>query len=188
MKRTLLLLVICVAAAGCQAQADAWQAMALPSTNYDQVFQAAREVLAEDYTVARADPAAGVIETLPKRFQKTGSERTLGAYLSSGEGQSYRRTVTCHVQRGDGGTVVEVRADLAREGTSQAQTLLIETEGADQRMAGGERRWDAGDPHKATYWSDVGRDEETENALLQKIRDRLAAPATPAAPAPPAAM
>lgn len=171
-----LVAILCTAVlAGCQADM-AWQTMTLPSANYDQAFQAAKSVLAEDYQIARVDPLTGLIETLPLRFQKTGADRTAGAYLSSGDSQSFRRTVTCRVERAAPGAVVGIRADLEREGTSQAQTLMIETEGADRRMAGAGRRWDEGDSHRATYWADIGRDEQAESKLLERIRQRLAAP------------
>lgn len=175
MTRLVLPLVCAALLAGCQADM-AWQSMPLPGTDTDQAFQAAKAVLAEDYLLARADPQTGLIETLPLRFQKTGSERTLGAYLSSGDSQSFRRTVTCRVGRMAGGTLVEIHCNLEREGTSQAQTLIIETEGADHRMAGAERRWEEAEPHKATYWADIGRDEAAETLLLERIRQRLAAP------------
>jgi hypothetical protein len=171
----MLILIACgTVLAGCQPQGPQWQTAVVPSVDYAEVFQAARSVLAEDYTIARADPLTGVIETEPLPFQKTGSERAVGAYLSSGDAQNYRRRATCRVERGTGGAVViGVRADIEREGTNQAEALLIGTEGGDRRQAGAQRRWEYGDQRTAAYWADIGRDEEVERQLIERIRQRL---------------
>jgi len=179
----ILFVVLCAAVlAGCQSEA-AWQTMSLPAATYDQTFQAARTVLAKDYTVTLADAASGRIHTAPLLSQKTGGAATLSSYLS-GEGRVYRRTVTCHVSPAAVGTTVAVRVDVQREATSQAQTLMIANEEDQRRMVGGSRQWSEADPHAATYWADVGRDSETEPRILEQIRQQLLGSATTAPDAP----
>jgi hypothetical protein len=181
----LLFAVLCVAVvAGCQSEA-AWQTISLPEATYDQTFQAAKTVLAKDYTVTLSDPVSGRIHTAPQQSQKSGAAPTLGSYLS-GEGRVSRRLVACRVSQAAVGTTVAVRVDIQREATSQAQTLMVATEEDQRRMVGGSRQWSEADPHAATYWADVGRDAQAESSILEQIRLQLLAPPKPA-PATPAA-
>jgi len=179
MGKALLAVLAVAAVSGCQAQQDAWQSAVLAPANLKAAFEAARTVISEDYVIARADEAQGRIETRPLPVHKTGDERSLGAYLSSGDVQNYRRTVRCRLDPGHAGVVIRLTANLQREGTSQAEALLITSEGADARQAGAERRWRYLDQHRTSYWADVGRDRDVEADLLRRIRARFegAAPA-----------
>lgn len=175
MRQTLAALMVLGALAGCQGEQAAWQSMTLPTTDLPAAFDAAQQVLAEDYTLARASVSEGRIETRPLMIGKTGSDRKLGAYLSSGDTQMYRRIVVCRIEGGQGGTVVYIAANLQREGTSQAETLLISSEGGDDRQAGAERRWRYLDEKRASYWADIGREREVETDLLGRIREKVSA-------------
>lgn len=182
--RKTLLLVIAVAsvAAGCQAEGDIWQSMVLPTADVNQAFDAARHVLAEDYAIARATRDEGVIETQPLLIQKTGSDRVAGAYVSSGDIQTFRRIVRCRLHADEQGVIIRIAARLQREGTSQAEMLLLGSEGADTREAGAERRWRYLDPNRTTYWADIGRDAGSEADLLARIRLRIKSPTANPAP------
>jgi len=173
MKATILLVALAGLLAGCQARQDDWQSMLLPTTDYQAAFMAAREVLAKDYTIAHASFAQGVIETQPQLFQKTGAERQPGAYASGGAAQAYRRTVLCRLERTQESVTVKITVNVERQGASQAETLVV-TQGGESHAAGAERRWQALDEHRATYWADIGRDRELETALLERIRARFA--------------
>jgi hypothetical protein len=169
--------------AGCATQ-EPWQSMVFVGADRDQAFDAALAVLSEDYLIAQSDRAAGEIRTRPLMVPRRGTARTAGAYLSSGDIQNVRRTVTCWVDhRGEESTRVRLRAALERESTNQAATLVIGTEGGDMRGAGEEPQWRHLDPNQSTYWADIGRDTQAETELLRRIGDRLA----PAGTVPPAA-
>jgi len=183
MRNALLMVVAAVAVAGCQSREGAWQSGVLPTSDVRTAFETARAVLAEDYIIARADEAIGRIETRPLLIPKTGSDRKLGAYLSSGDVQNYRRVVVCRIEPGEAGVVIRLAANVQREGTSQAEALLVTSEGGDARQAGAERRWRYLDEQRTTYWADVGRDRDVEADLLKRIRARLSGAAPPAAPA-----
>lgn len=174
----IMTLTLAAALAGCQGQQtlDPWATAALADRTEAEVFEAARSVLAEDYTIARADGAAGVIETRPMVIHKRGDDRAAGAYLSSGDVQVFRRTVVARVEGGQASSVVRLVARLERESTSQAETLLLTTGEDDRRDAGAERRWAQLDRSQATYWAGIGRDHDAEQGLLQRIRRRLATP------------
>jgi hypothetical protein len=184
MRRVSIVAVTALLMAGCQAQSEAWESTVLLQTSAAAAFVAARDVLAEDYLVARADETAGAIDTRPLAVRKTGAERKAGAYVSSGEVQNFRRIVRCRIEGGQAGAVVRLAAHLQREGTSQADALLIGVEGADERTAGAERRWRHLDPRQTSYWADVGRDREAEADLLRRIRERVRETNPPPTPAP----
>lgn len=180
MKRIILTIAVLAALTGCQAQRDNWAMVVLPSSSAETAFETARAVIAEEYTLAKADAVEGIIVTRPKPFQRTGANRRPGAYLSSGNAQNFRRIVRCHVAGGTSGAVIELKIDLEREGTSQAETLIVAGEDSDRRVAGAEQRWARLGDHRATYWADIGRDEQAEGELIQRIRSRIERVATPA--------
>lgn len=167
--------------AGCQGPAQ-WQSIVLPTTDRLQAFDAARDVLSQEYIIASADPALGKIQTRPLAVPRRGKDRRPGAYLSSGAVQNFRRTVTCWVTGAEGNVRVRLVAALQRESTSQAATLIIGTQGGDRRGAGAEPQWRYLDDRQATYWADLGRDTKTETDLLRRIRERVAALAEQAPP------
>jgi hypothetical protein len=185
MKRTMLTVAVLAVLTGCQAQRTDWAMVVLPSSNAETAFEAARAVIAEEYTLAQTDAAEGVIVTQPKPFQRTGANRRPGAYLSSGNAQNFRRIVRCYVAGGASGAVIELKVDLEREGTSQAETLIVAGEDSDRRVAGAEQRWAHLGDHRATYWADIGRDEQAEKDLIQRIRSRIEQAVAPAEPASP---
>jgi hypothetical protein len=152
---------------------EAWQTLVVPQAGFDQTFQAARDVLADEYPIAEAQPADGLIRTEYKRFDKTGAQRAAGAYITGGNAQRHRRRAVCRVLRSPSGGAVELRVDLQRESTSQADTLLLGSEGADRRQAGARRRWEYDDARTSTHWADIGRDTAEESRLLDLIRRRL---------------
>jgi len=173
--------------AGC-ASHEPWQSMVFVATDRDLAFDAALAVLGEDYLIAQSDRASGEIRTRPLMVPRRGTARAAGAYLSSGDIQNVRRTVTCWVDRGEGSARVRLRAALERESTSQAATLVIGTEGGDMRGAGEEPQWRHLDRNQSTYWADIGRDTQAETELLRRIGERITpadttAPAAAAAPA-----
>jgi len=158
--------------AGCRGPAE-WQSIVLPTTDRLQAFNAARDVLNKEYIIATADPALGKIQTRPLAAPRRGKDRRLGAYLTSGQVQNYRRTVTCWIAQAEGSAQVRLVAALERESTSQAATLIVGTDGGDRRGAGAEPEWRYLDDRRATYWADVGRDTKAEADLLQRIRRRV---------------
>jgi len=167
--------------AGCQGP-DQWQSIVLPTTDRLQAFNAARDVLNKEYIIATADPALGKIQTRPLAAPRRGKDRRLGAYLTSGQVQNYRRTVTCWIAHTESGAQVRLTAALQRESTSQAATLIVGTDGGDRRQAGAEPQWRYLDDRQSTYWADVGRDTKAEADLLQRIRERVAALPEPPLP------
>jgi hypothetical protein len=160
--------------AGCQGPAIDWQSELLPTPDLQTGYQAALDVISKDYVVERASFADGKIETRPLIVEKTGNERQLGAYISSGRVQNFRRIITCWIERAPPDLQVRVRAVLQREGTAQAETLFIEQqEGADRRAAGAEGQWRHLDVSRTSYWANVGRDQEVEKQLLSRILARV---------------
>ncbi len=164
--------LVVVLLAGCQGPAE-WQSIVLPTTDRMQAFNAARDVLSQQYIIATADPALGKIQTRPLAVPRRGKDRRPGAYITSGQVQNYRRTVTCWITQAESSAHVRLTAALQRESTSQAATLIIGTEGGDRRQAGAEPQWRHLDDRQATYWADVGRDTKAEADLLQRIRRRV---------------
>ena len=186
MKRAVLFCATAAVLAGCQSGQEAWQSVMLPTEDFESAFEAARQEIAKDYAIARADPVEGRIETQPVVFSKRGAERTAGAYVSSGAAQVYRRTVACRLERAGSGILARIAVAVQREGTNQAELLTLGYGEEGQRTAGAERRWKALDERQTTYWADVGRDKEAESALLNRIVAHLTAErsATPSGQAP----
>ena len=168
--------MVCAAAlalGGCADQDMEWQAAALPTQDYQLACQAAQAVLSEEYVLEKASFTEGVFVTRPLLVQKTGKERQLGAYISSGAVQNFRRTVRAEVDRGTDNVVVRVNAALERESTPQAETLAVGTEGGDRRQAGAEREYKYVEGYRSAYWAPVGRDTAAEQDLLARIQAKL---------------
>lgn len=182
MARCLLVFAALAVLAGCQSQADQWTTMVLPTTDYQAAFDTARDVIAKEYGVASANPTEGRIDARPMPLPHEGNERKLGAYLSSGDVQNFRRTILCRLEPGEAGVVAHVSARLEREGTSQAETLIISSQDHDRRQAGAERRWAYLEPKQASYWADIGRDQTAEQDLVDHIRARIVGAAGAVAP------
>ncbi|MBN2582337.1 MAG: hypothetical protein JXL80_04660 [Planctomycetes bacterium] len=177
MKRILVAMVVTVPwLAGCAPSGDAWQSMVFVSTDRERAFSAAMDVLSEEYIIALSDRATGEIRTRPLMIPRRGAARRAGAYISSGDVQNVRRTVICWIDTGEGSARVRVRASLERESTNQAATLVVGSDGGDQRGAGAEPQWRYLDSSQSTYWADIGRDTQAETDLLKRIGERLNPP------------
>jgi hypothetical protein len=159
--------------AGCEAPADNGQTVRLGTTDYQAAFQAAQQVLEKEYVIAKADFVQGRIETKPKMVPRTGKDRRLGALISGGEVQYYRRTVRCFVTREAGGIEVRVAAELERESGAQAQQQLVGREGLGADKMSTESGWRQPGMAADVYWADVGPDAEAESSILKKIEDRV---------------
>lgn len=70
--RHLIIVVVCFALVGCAAKAERAQRRMeraqskVFEASYDEVFPAVVEVLSRDYTLSRAEPTHGAVETTPK--------------------------------------------------------------------------------------------------------------------------
>jgi hypothetical protein len=160
--------------AGCEAPEDHGQTVRLEKANFQAAFQATQEVLAQDYVVARADAGTGRIETQPKMVTRTGKDRQLGALISSGAAQYYRRTVRCFLTHDASGVEVRVAAALQRESGTQEQVQQAGREGVGSDRMNETPGWQPG-AAADIYWVDVGPDAEAERAILKKIEDRVGA-------------
>ena len=173
MKRFVLLAIVVAGVAGCQTSSADWQSATLSTTDFQAVFAAAQEVIGHDYTITKANFSQAVIETAPQEFQKTGTDRAAGGYISGGTAPRYRRSVICHLEREAGEITVNITVAVQRESTEQAAMLLVGQEGDLRQRQLAERQQSAGTPNQATYWADVGRDRQIESRLLDRIRARF---------------
>lgn len=175
MKRWLLLAGFLAVAAGCEGTGSrAWQRSPMPTHDRQVVFDAAREVIAEHFEVAKANFVSGTIETRPQIF-----DGQRGGTLADvrGAGGRWRRTVSFEMGRDGLAVVAAVAVRLEREAT-EAAVAMSETAGparADElppspRGGGNVRRRQADE-----VWVEVGSDDAMARELLSAIAERVGA-------------
>lgn len=199
MKRWMLLPMLAALAVGCQTQQFATQP--LGNVDYDQAYLAARNVFAQYFSIASADPETGKIVARSRSVDSPRPDRLLGTSPA-------RHLAEMRVRREGGEVLVEVRVELQRQGTTafrQMEPVTVNNELpyrtlSEQTSPYSQEQLDA--------WQSSGRDEALERKILgdvvlalhpgQVVPTRLtvqpaqsetapAAPAPEAAPAPTAA-
>lgn len=164
---------------GCNGSQEQWRTAIMPIADYDAVFQATQQELAQDFEIAEADYVGGRIHTKPLEFSRGSAEAPGdngdgGAYISSGAYLRQRRIVTARVGRlpESGAVRVDIRAEIQRESTTQAERMIMTQDIHDRPGLGMPQRIDYVDQQRAINWSTVGRDAELESQLLRRIQDR----------------
>jgi len=174
MKRSLLLLLVPVVAAGCKEATRAGQRQPMHSDDRQRVCQAAREVLEEHFQIADANVIRGTIETEPQVFDRGG-----GGTLADlrGAGGQWRRTVYFGMERSGLTVVGKVAVLLEREATAAAIAVAEQhrTAPEDELPARSDRDHSLGDRPKQPVWMDVGEEKSLARELLGTIAQRVRA-------------
>jgi len=172
MKRSLLLLLAAVVAAGCQEATRTWQRQPMPSHDRQRVFQAAREVLEQHFQIADANIIRGTIETEPQVFDRGG-----GGTLADlrGAGGRWRRTVYFGMERSGLTVVGKVAVLLEREATAAAIAVAEQhrTAPEDELPIASDGDHSLGDRPKRPVWMEVGEDKSLARELLGTIAQRV---------------
>ena len=134
----------------------------LGRVDYASAFATAREVMAEHFSVASADPATGIIESRPRPAQVRG-ERLLG-------GSPARHLAKLRIRHKDGQVVAVASVALQREGSAIHRTMYRPGENYDSVP----NRTPAEDTAAMTpEQTEVWRTERYDHALERKILDKL---------------
>lgn len=167
-----LSLAVVLTAAGCQSGAAKFQTVRMPSGDYDRTFEVVREVVGEQFTIARADKSTGRIMTSAQAVGE--GENVVGAVLNlPSEVRGMRRVVTAQVTPSGGTTVVSVKVQLEAAESLQRvpRPTYDEYEPTPTARAGFEQP----EERTGTVWRQAGNDVEMEKKLLTEIERRLKA-------------
>ena len=111
---TTLMVVLAAGLAGCS-QPMPGRSRSLGTVQWEAAFASAREVLAQYYSIAEADPTTGVIRTRPKPVEARGP-RLLGDSPA-------RQLATLRLGRKDGQVTAQLSIALQREGSAEHQQM-----------------------------------------------------------------
>ncbi len=164
-------LLMTLLSVGCAQQ---WHSTVLPTNDQQLAFRAAYDVIDEDYTIASADQAEGIIRSKPLEYMSDRDAQRSGAYVSTGATDRVRRSVTFRLKPiGGPGLRGDLVVDVERENTSQAERMLITQDIHERPSLGFPRRLNYLDEETAVNWAYVGRDKEAERILLSRIESRI---------------
>jgi hypothetical protein len=123
MKRTFVLMIVAATLAGCSnmnqletgLNPDRGTSRNLGDVSYPQAFAAARETLAQYFSIRSADPAAGIIRTRPREVDP-GRERLLG-------GSPARQIATLQLTRENEQVIAQVVVQQQRQGSAPTRQM-----------------------------------------------------------------
>ena len=165
---TLVLLV----ASGCQSGEAKFQTVRMPSADYDRTFEVVREVVGQQFTIARADKSTGRIVT---NAQPVGAgESVVGAVINlPNEVRGMRRTVMAQVTASGATTLVSLKVQL--EAAQSGQSVPRPTYSESEPTVTGSESAQFSQPEERTgaVWRQAGSDADMENKLLTEIERRL---------------
>ena len=175
MSRILLVVAAAALAAGCEGAATrAWQSAELPTHDRQRAFDAAQDVLAKHFEVARANYTQGTIETKPQAFDR---ERSGTLADLRGAGGRWRRTVSFELSRG--GLAMTGRAAVRLEREATAAAVAIAESGGHEPVAadGPPSRLPGAQPGARTggeVWVEVGYNASLAYEILAQIAQQIA--------------
>jgi len=172
MKRSLMLVLVPVLAAGCQESMRDWERQPMPTRDRQCVFRAATQVLEKHFTIADSSIVRGTIETEPQVFDRR-REGTLADVR--GAGGQWRRTVFFETRQTGLDVVARVSVRLQREATDAAMAQADQHRTAPETEYPTARESDR-DPMsraKEGVWMETGHDPALARELLGAIHDRV---------------
>ena len=156
---------------GCQGQPGGYETVRLPTDDYGRTFDAARDVLAANFEIEKADPADGSIKTAPKEI-RPGEKVVPSSVLQPLAEPPGRRVARAWVTRADGAVRASVQVELwALRQPSGPRPVYDE-----QQPTTGENVYQGTYAPGPETWVRVGRDREMERKLLDQIERRLNVP------------
>ncbi|HEY3242929.1 MAG TPA: hypothetical protein VGM03_06205 [Phycisphaerae bacterium] len=169
---------VCSAAAGCASPGVSRRAAARGSVAryegvaQEAVFAAAEAALGEHFRIERSDPASGTLVAAPK--ESTEHETAPSLRQVRGGRERLRRMAEVHVERAGGGSVLVSAVVLIQKLDTEARrtfsrefaTRDTPTETPIDQEAGAT-------PEQLETWTDRGRDEALERAILRAIDEKL---------------
>jgi hypothetical protein len=159
-----ILLAAAVLAGGCQS--EQYRTQPLGDVEYDRAFNTGRDVLAQYFSLERADPRSGEIVSRPRPVEAE-PQRLLGV----GEA---RQLAQMRIRREDDRVVADLRVLIQRQDTEAAMTMQPVT--ADNELPG-HTPVDETAPltkEQQQVWRTTGRDEALERMILEDLLEQLA--------------
>lgn len=175
-----------ILAVGCNSKEarSSGQVVQLQGVAYGPAFEAGLDAMREHFAIEKADRASGQIVAKPALYSGDEPSARLSIGLSKTKPEM-RRMAFLQVSNRPEGLAVEVRVDIERLDTQDYQIHEGIQATEDLRMRTPAERRDTAGPDQRDVWHLVRRDQQMEELLLRRMRERLA-PLKPAQISPPA--